>query len=258
MTDGWIGGEMAEETNDLFAPAYDDFNNRYRNVQWTQRLVERAAAAGLEGNTLLDVACGTGHSLIPMLHLGWEVVGCDISRRMLERAREKVGAEIQLERADMRELPIFGCFDLVWAVNDPLNYLVSEDELAAALIGMGGNMKQTGVLVFDLNTLGTYQGFFAEQFEVKVRGRHLCWTGLNNAEHFEPEAIAEARFEALGEPGSVHIHRQRHFPEAQVLRAISNAGLTCAEVCGVTEPDGEFVPGLDEQLHSKAVYVCRK
>lgn len=66
-------------TYDFFASSYDDFNHAYMNVRWTARLLGRAEAAGLVGDRLLDVGCGTGHSFIPMLDRGWCATGC-ISR----------------------------------------------------------------------------------------------------------------------------------------------------------------------------------
>lgn len=255
MTDGWIGGDTAQETNDHFASAYDDFNYRYHNTRWTGRLLERAEAAGLSGDHLLDVACGTGLSFIPMLRRGWAVTACDISPEMLEIARSKVGDFATLVKADMRELPVLGEFDLVWALNDPLNYLLSREEFDSAVSAMAGNLKPGGILIFDVNTLATYRTFFAEETHVSVKGRELVWTGNCRPEAVEPGLFAEARFEAVGEPGSVHLHHQRHFPEGEVLDAISSAGLDNVEVLGVSEPEGDLSVPLDEDNHSKAVYV---
>lgn len=257
MTEGWLGGDTAQESSDFFASAYDDFNYRYQNTQWTGRLLKRAEAAGLSGDHLLDVACGTGLSFIPMLRRGWAVTACDISKEMLEIARSKVGDQVTLLQADMRELPVLGAFDLVWALNDPLNYLLSREEFDAAITGMARNLKPGGILVFDVNTLATYRTFFADEFEVEVRGRKLVWSGRNRSETFTPGSFAEARFEAVGEPDSVHVHRQRHFPEVEVTEALASADLKVAEVLGVSEPDGDLSSPLDEEIHTKAVYVCR-
>lgn len=255
MTDGWLGGDLAEETNDRFASAYDDFNNRYQNTRWTARLLERAEQAGLSGDRLLDVACGTGHSLIPMIRREFKVTGCDISAEMLEIARKKVGDLAELRRADMRDLPVFGGFDLVWAVNDPINYLLSVDELVACFEGMRRNLAPNGIVVFDVNTLETYRSFFASNLEVSVNERHLVWSGLVDPDEVRPSLIAEARFEAVGEADSVHLHRQRHFPEREVRDALKAAGLDFIEVSG--EADGELLRPLDEDVHGKAVYVCK-
>lgn len=140
-------------------------------------------------------------------------------------------------------------------MNDPLNYLLSRDELDAALGGMASNLKPGGILIFDVNTLATYRTFFAEQIQINVRGRSLIWSGHCHPEAVEPGIFAEARFEAVGEPDSVHLHHQRHFPRQEVLDAISSAGLTVVEVLGVSEPEGDLSDPLDEDTHSKAVYV---
>jgi SAM-dependent methyltransferase len=250
------GDEEARRSYDAFAPSYDDFNHAYMNVRWTARLLARAQAAGLDGgDRLLDVACGTGHSFIPMLARGWRVTGCDISPAMLKLAEEKGEGRARLELADMRSLPRFGEFDLVWAVNDAVNYLLTEDELVAALGGMRRNLAANGLIVFDVNTLATYRGFFGAEHEVRRNGRRFVWSGQMGTGDIAPGAICEAKFGGEGAGVEPHVHRQRHFPEQEVMAAIDAAELSCVEVTG--ERDGDLGPGLDEDLHTKAVYVCR-
>jgi SAM-dependent methyltransferase len=255
MSDSRPGGDLAQKANDRFAQFYDDFNRRYQNTRWTGRLLERAEHAGLTGNRLLDVACGTGLSLIPMLRRKFDVTGCDISNEMLEIARSKVGDLAELRQADMRDLPVLGSFDLVWAVNDPMNYLLSVEELVACLQGMRKNLAPGGIIVFDINTLATYRTFFASELNVRVDDRQLRWSGLVEPDRVQPEMIAEAQFETVGEPESVHRHRQRHFPEEQVRDALDDSGLEAVEVSG--ELDGQLERPLDEDVHGKVVYVCK-
>jgi len=256
--DDVCSGALAKEANDKFAGFYDEFNYRYRNTQWTGRLLEWAVSEGLNGTHLLDVACGTGHSAVPMHRRGWNVTGCDISSEMLSIAREKLPEGVKLEQADVRQLPVFGSFDLVWALNDPLNYLLSFKELCAALEGMAANLAPQGMLMFDLNTLETYRTFFSTRLEVEVGGRRLVWSGLAPGRSFETGDEAEAEFEVIGESGSAHVHNSRHFPHEQVLEAIAAAGLDCKDLRGVTEPEGNLVVPLDEDEHAKAVYLCRR
>lgn len=242
----------ARRTYDAFAGSYDDFNHRYRFERWTGRLLAAAEAAGLEGARLLDVGCGTGLSFISQLEGGFEVTACDISPEMLARAREKVGDRVRLVEADMRALPVLGEFDLVWAVNDAINYLLSAVDLEAALGGMRRNLAPGGVIVFDVNTLAAYRGFFAGEMVVERNGRRLVWRGSSS--EAAPGAEFEAFFGGEGEGVIEHVHRQRHHPEVEVLTAIAAAGLRCVRVLG--EIDGELEPGLDEDRHTKAVYLC--
>jgi hypothetical protein len=51
-------------------------------------------------------------------------------------------------------------------------------------------------------------------------------------------------------------HRQRHFPEAEVLAALKGAGLECLDVYG-HGLDGIPKQPLDESVHTKAIYIAR-
>jgi SAM-dependent methyltransferase len=191
-----------------------------------------------------------------MLAKGWEVTGCDVSKAMLERARAKVGEEVRLSVADMRELPRFGAFDLVWALDDAVNYLLSIGELEAALNGMRSNLAAGGLLMFDLNTLLAYRTFGAEKHVVESGNQRFIWSG-QAASDIPPGSICDARFEARGEgvETEAHLHRQRHFPETDVLAALENAGLKCLDVFGHSL-DGRLRQPLDEAEHTKAVYIA--
>lgn len=246
----------AEAAYDAFAEAYDDFNHRYMYERWTGRLLAKAEEAGLEGKRLLDVACGTGFSFLPMLERGFEVTGCDISAEMLAIARRKIGDRVEMAVADMRNLPVFGEFDLVWSLNDSLNYLGSVEELEQTLAGFRRNLAPGGIALFDVNTPVTFRNFFSGELVVEHAGRRMVWSGRSQPDAAGSGPFHEAHFEVEGDPGSAHVHRQRYFPEAEVLGAIEAVGLTPVAVYG--ELEGELLAGLDEELHSKAVYLCRR
>jgi SAM-dependent methyltransferase len=253
------GAEVAYEA---IAPVYDDFTAHHDYELWLGNLLPKLEAHGLSGRRLLDVGCGTGKSFIPMLERGWEVTACDISASMVELARAKVGDGADLSVADMRELPLLGEFDLVLCLDDAVNYLLSCEELERALRGMRRNLAPTGLLMFDVNTIESYRTFFAEEVEVEKNGRRLLWHGHSSPDA-EPGSISEASFEVEpleGESGASiapQKHRQRHFPEAEVLAAIESAGLICLDVFG---HDHEAIPEqpLEETKHTKAVYIARR
>jgi ubiquinone/menaquinone biosynthesis C-methylase UbiE len=253
VTDSQQVEGSARQTYDAYAPAYDDFNHGYMYERWTRRLLAKAEEEGLTGDRLLDVGCGTGLSFIPMLERGWRVTACDISPAMLEVARGKVGDAATILTADMRELPVLGQFDLIWAVNDAMNYLLTMKELKAALSGMGRNLAPGGIILFDVNTVAAYRSFFSTEQVVEQNGRRFTWQGLMSAREVQPGSINEARFEAEGEAGSAHVHRQRHFTEDEVVEAVSRAGLQSLGIVG--ELDGDLHRDLDEEIHTKAVYL---
>lgn len=220
---------------------------------------------------LLDVACGTGKSFVPMVSRGWSVTACDISPEMVEIAQRKVSEAampVDLMVADMRNLPPLGEFDLAWCLTDALNYLLSDEDLASAMRSMASNLRPGGLVAFDVNALLSFRTFFAEKTVVEHNGLRLIWTGLGD-EVVDGSRIASATFdvepvdpsdkEATRRAVSIpcEVHKERHFPKAQVLAALDQAGLECLEVFG-HHYDAIFEQPLDEDRHTKAVYIARK
>lgn len=255
-------GNWAERTYEAMAPVYDHFTAHHDYEAWLGDLLTALERNGLQGHRLLDVGCGTGKSFLPLLPRGWEVTGCDISPSMVKLAREKAGDSVRLEVADMRDLPRFGEFDLVWALDDAINYLLDAEELEQALVGMRKNLATTGLLLFDVNSLLAYRTFFAETEIVERSGWKLVWTGKTTAD-VAPGSICESTLESIpleaagsGAEASTMRHRQRHFPEAEVLGTLERAGFECLDVYG-HGLDGIPRQPLDESIHTKAIYIAR-
>ena len=70
----------------LVARWWAEFNLDGPEIDFFRRFVEA-------GQPALDVACGTGRLLVPYLHAGLDVEGCDVSSDMLTLARERAERE---------------------------------------------------------------------------------------------------------------------------------------------------------------------
>jgi len=227
----------AEIAYNAIAPAYDSFTAHHNHSLWLGQFLPKLEAYGIGGKRLLDVACGTGKSFIPMLEQGWEVTACDISPAMIAIAREKAGESAAISVADMRDLPTYGDFDLVLCLGDAVNYLLSKQELEEALCGMRRNLRPGGLLMFDVNTLGIYRTFFSADVVVEEDETRMRWKGKTGSDLGSGE-IAEATLEAepvQGASGAViapELHRERHFPELEIRKALERAGFECLEVYG--------------------------
>jgi SAM-dependent methyltransferase len=248
------------ESFDGMARFYDRFTHHHDYEAWTSSLEGIAIDCGLSGHRLLDIGCGTGKSFLPFLARGYDVVACDLSPEMAARAAAKAPSVPVLTR-DIRQLEALGDFELVCCLDDCLNHMHSVAELRQALVGIRRNLAPDGVAVFDLNTLATYRGFFADLIVLPHADEVLVWSGATPHD-LGPGGIASAGFSAYvrdaegGWDVVTLVHTQRHHPEAAVRAALAEVGLACAGVFG-QGLDGIPHPGVDELSDTKAVYVAR-
>ncbi len=253
------GTEMPEDparaAYEAFAPIYDDFNHLNDYEMWLGRLLPELEKHGLRRGRLLDVGCGTGRAFEPMLRRGWEILGCDVAPAMLAEARRKYGEAVPLEVADVRELPAFGKFELVWALNDVVNYLLSRDDLERALTGMRSNLAPGGLVLFDANTLALFEANFAGGASTEMSARGWRWDGLSG--DVEPGGTFQARLS--GDGVAAHLHRERHHTAEQVQEAMETAGLQLLTALGQQEVgEGvELVEPPDESRDHKVIYIGR-
>ena len=98
--------------------------------------------------SLLDVACGTGEHLRLLAARFEDLAGIDLDEGMLGVARDKL-PDTRLERADMRTFDLGRTFDAVTCLFSSVGYLVSTEELDAAIARMAAHLGPGGVLVVD-------------------------------------------------------------------------------------------------------------
>ena len=245
---------------DALAPVYDLFTAGYAHERWLAALEALAAEHGLAGRRVLDVACGTGKSFLPLLDRAYEVTGCDISPAMLERAGRKA-PNVRLVAADMRALPALGEYDLVTCLDDALNYLPGDGDLLDTLRGLRRCLAPAGLAVWDVNTQAMYRGAFARTWAVEDDEALVLWRG-SESEGFAAGDPAHAVIDVF-EPGpggwrrSTSHHRQRHWPAAVVADTARAAGLSMLAVRGQRH-GARLEAALDEDAHPKAVFLaCR-
>jgi SAM-dependent methyltransferase len=256
-----FASDHAQVTYDAFAEHYDLFTAHHDYDAWTATLEHLALECGLSGTRLLDVACGTGKSLLPFVGRGYSVTGCDVSASMVHRASQKVSGDVRLEVHDMRALPSLGAFDLICCLDDAVNYLMTSEELLATLEGLRRNLAEHGVVIFDVNSVRSYQTFYGSLSVMPSDDAVVVWDG-HAPPTFGAGDVASATAQMLERMPDDSwrrrsaVHHQRHHPRSIVEGAIGRAGLSCAAVRGM-HLDGTLTDTFDEARNSKAVYVAR-
>lgn len=166
------------------ADAYDRFADFYATGGYTlysERMADRfeqlLSAFSIEGERVLDVACGEGSFAVELARQGYDVTGFDVSTEMIEHARgaaSDAGVSVGLAVADARrfdpsELPEPGVaaasepdrsgrtgaetgrFDIATAWFDSVNHLLTEEAVEAAFERIATALGDEGAFVFDVN-----------------------------------------------------------------------------------------------------------
>jgi SAM-dependent methyltransferase len=254
--------ESARDANDRFAPIYDAWNAQNDYELWLgDVLLPVLEDHGLRKGWALDLGCGTGRAFEPLLARGWQVVGCDVSLRMLAEAGRKFGSRVQLLNVDARHLPAI-CrrpglpgiegFQLILMLNDVVNYLTADGDLEQVFLAVKRNLNcDHGLMVFDANTLALFRADYASGTTAETHGWR--WRGLTD--EVKSGAIFEGQF--VGPGVEAHVHRQRHWTTAQVTNVLAAAGLRCLAVFGQREEGHRILLSEppNEERDAKVVYV---
>jgi len=135
-----------------FSKVYDEFMEYADYDMWYETVKVILDHHKIEGDSLLDLGCGTGEMLL-RAHRDYNCTGLDLSEGMLTRAAEKLGLEevnLPLVEQDMTELNLGRSFDVIISMFDTVNHLTSLEGLDKLFKGINNHLEDKGVYIFDV------------------------------------------------------------------------------------------------------------
>lgn len=145
------------------AETYDELADHYHLIfeNWELSMERQAAAlnsilrrnCGLTATArILDCACGIGTQSLGLAKLGFQVTGCDVSSRSIERARVEASERnlnIKFSAASMLDLACLAetNFDAVICMDNALPHLESAGQLLQAAAQMRSRLRSGGSLM---------------------------------------------------------------------------------------------------------------
>ncbi len=187
-TDGpatWFHGLMAERTA-AFAPDATQ-------VPFLEREIARF------GQPVLDLGCGTGRLLLPLLRAGVDIDGCDVSADMLRHCREKAAAEglkPRLYQQPMHTLDLPRTYRAIY-ICASFNLAGSRQNGLATLRRCCAHLETGGALLFDIDAEYTWHEGWATWEPGRRKtlpepwprdGRR--WTAADGSEYVERQRMA--------------------------------------------------------------------
>ena len=116
---------------------------------WVRRIEEA-------GDPVLELGCGTGRVLVPLLERGFEIVGIDISEDMLARCLatcEAKGLQAELHEQSMLEFDLSRQFSLIFLASGGLSLFISDQDIQATFERVMAHLKPGGLFIFEFEPL---------------------------------------------------------------------------------------------------------
>ncbi len=210
-----------------------------------------------ERNLVLDLGCGTGTLTELLAGKGFDMIGIDLSKEMLNIAMEKKersGSNVLYLCQDMRMLDLYSTVGTVVSVCDSLNYLLEDEEVVETFSLVNRYLYPGGIFIFDFNTVYKYEHVIGDA--TIAENREDCsfiWENFYDPEEEinEYDLTVFVREEGDTFRRFTETHFQRGYTVEQMLALVSRAGMSVVEV--LDADTGEAVTD-----RSQRVYVIAK
>ena len=193
-------------------------------------------SAGLQPETVLDLACGTGSLSVLLAKKGYRVLGADISEEMLTAAADKA--------ADEENMPFFICqsmqklnlpYPVDWIVCclDGINYLTDPADCKETFRRCYANLNSGGMLTFDINSPAKLRGIDGQVWLDENDDTYCVW----RTEFDENENICYYGVDLFTREGDVWLrdfeeHQQYAYTPEQLTEYLKEAGFGNIRVYG--------------------------
>lgn len=134
----------------IFSKLYDKFMKYSDYGAWENQMEELIKEGKPNGNTLLDIGCGTGELLLRMAK-NYKCDGMDLSEDMLKIAFKKLKhREVGLFLGNMIDFDTGKTYDIMVSLFDTVNHILTLDELECHFKSVYKSLNPNGIYIFDV------------------------------------------------------------------------------------------------------------
>ena len=221
----------------FLAGCYDRFTYDVDYAAWAGYIEKHFRKRPLPGNTVLDLACGTGSLTRELALRGYEMIGADQSPEMLAEAAEKNRGAAPIEPIflcqSMEKLDLYGTIDACVCCLDSVNYITDPKKLARAFQRVHLFLMPGGLFLFDINTPEKLAGLDGQVFLDETEDAYCVWraefsrricTYFMDIFRLDPSTGQWDRGEEL--------HRERAYTVEELTAMLEEAGFVDVQTWG--------------------------
>ena len=164
---------------DFLAGCYDGLTYDVDYAAWADYIEKHFRKSPLPGNTVLDLACGTGSLTRELALRGYELIGVDRSPEMLAQAAEKNRGIAPVEPIflcqSMEKLDLYGTADACVCCLDSVNYVTDPRKLRRAFERVRLFLTPGGLFLFDVNSPEKLEGLDGQVFLDETEDTYCVW-----------------------------------------------------------------------------------
>ncbi|MCR4691176.1 MAG: class I SAM-dependent methyltransferase [Lachnospiraceae bacterium] len=249
---------MEENPYSGFAEVYDEFMDNVPYDIWAERYSQILQSHGIDDGLVCDLACGTGNMTFRLMQRGYDMIGIDLSDRMLDLARKKdPEGKILFLQQDMCEFELYGTVRAVTMACDSINYLLSEEQVEEVFRLVNNYLDPGGIFLFDFNTREKYEtGIGSVTIAENRENSSFIWDNYFDSESGINECNLtvflkkeeSGLFERMQET-----HIQKGYDPETIRRLLEKAGLLflsamTMEELGIEDDPGRYLVVAKEQM----------
>ncbi|MCL1951815.1 MAG: class I SAM-dependent methyltransferase [Oscillospiraceae bacterium] len=242
------------------ARCYDSFTKNMDYEKRTEYICALLARAGVkQGDSVLDLACGTGAYTYALLRRGYDVIGVDASPGMLQAALEKAEAsgvsQPLLLCQRLEGLDLYGTARAAVCLTDSLNHLAEPAPVRRFFRRLALFLEPGAPFIFDVNTPYKHEHVLADNAFVYEGGGVLCvwqnhWDAPTRTTQIDLDIFTEEK------PG-IYTREKESFAERaytpeELAAWLGRAGFAVEHVYG------ELTEQPPDETAERIFFVCRR
>lgn len=182
--------------------------------------------------SVLDVGCGTGSHALALAERGYSVVGIDISRAMIRKARAKAAKKllsIEFAVQDMQKLKLKKSFDSAISMFGAFGFVHEYCGVVATLKSLRQHLNKDGLLIFEFWNIGGIKPTpYQRWMEAKDKRLTVYRLSETNFDHVTNIVTLDMRFIIIQRNRPTQIfsetYRLRCYTLAEIQRLLDDTG----------------------------------